>query len=37
MKTRKGITPYDFICKQWTIEPERFILNPIHQIPGLIT
>ena len=28
-------TPYEFICKCWTIEPERFILEPIHQIPGL--
>jgi RNA polymerase sigma factor (sigma-70 family) len=35
--TLKGLTPYEFICKQWTIEPERFTLNPIHQIPGLNT
>ena len=28
-------TPYEFICKQWTFEPERFTLNPIHQMPGL--
>ncbi|MDR2239468.1 MAG: hypothetical protein LBE33_03410 [Zoogloeaceae bacterium] len=26
---------YEFICKTWTIEPERFNLNPIHQMPGL--
>ncbi|MBK3744943.1 transposase, partial [Paraburkholderia aspalathi] len=37
LKTLKGLTPYEFICKRWTIEPERFILNPIHQIPGLNT
>jgi transposase InsO family protein len=37
LKTLKGLTPYDFICKRWTIEPERFILNPIHQMPGLNT
>jgi transposase InsO family protein len=37
LKTLKGLTPYDFICKQWTTEPERFILNPIHQMPGLNT
>lgn len=24
LKTRKGLTPYEFICKQWTAEPERF-------------
>jgi transposase InsO family protein len=35
LKTLKGLTPYEFICKQWTIEPERFIIDPIHQMPGL--
>ena len=37
LKTLKGLTPHEFICKQWTIEPERFTLNPIHQMPGLNT
>ena len=27
LKTLKGLTPYEFICKQWTIEPEQFTLN----------
>ncbi|MFC4622098.1 hypothetical protein ACFO3A_07685, partial [Comamonas nitrativorans] len=35
LKTLKGLTPYEFICKQWTDEPERFTINPIHQMPGL--
>lgn len=35
LKTLKGLTPYEFICKQWTSEPERFTLSPIHQMPGL--
>jgi len=35
IKTLKGLTPYEFICKQWTIEPKRFTLDPIHQMPGL--
>jgi len=35
LKTLKGLTPYEFICKCWTKEPKRFILNPIHQMPGL--
>jgi transposase InsO family protein len=35
LKTLKGLTPYEFICKRWTIEPEKFLLNPIHQMPGL--
>jgi transposase InsO family protein len=37
LKTLKGLTPYEFICKAWTKEPERFTFNPIHQIPGLNT
>ena len=37
LKTLKGLTPYAFICKCWTLEPERFILNPLHQMPGLNT
>ena len=35
LKTLKGLTPYEFICKPWTTEPERFTLNPIQQMPGL--
>lgn len=34
VKTLRGLTPYEFICKQWTNQPERFTLNPIHQMPG---
>ena len=37
LKTLKGLTPYEFICKRWTIEPKRFRLNPLHQMPGLNT
>jgi transposase len=35
LKTLKGLTPYEYVCKIWTIEPERFIRNPHHQEPGL--
>lgn len=35
LKTLKGLTPYEFICKQWTSEPKRFRIDPIHQMPGL--
>jgi transposase InsO family protein len=35
LKTLRGLTPYEFICNAWTAEPERFNLNPIHQMPGL--
>lgn len=37
LKTLKGLTPYEFICKQWTIESQRFKIDPIHQMPGLNT
>ena len=35
LKTLKGLTPYEFICKCWTSQPERFTLNPLQQMPGL--
>jgi transposase InsO family protein len=35
LKTLRGLTPYDFICKRWTLEPDRFRLDPLHQMPGL--
>jgi transposase InsO family protein len=35
LKTLRGLTPYEFICKRWTAEPERFTLDPLHQMPGL--
>ena len=35
LKTLRGLTPYEFICKQWTDEPELFKIDPIHQMPGL--
>jgi transposase InsO family protein len=37
LKTLNGLTPYEFICKRWTIEPKRFSLNPLQQMPGLNT
>jgi transposase InsO family protein len=35
LKTLKGLTPYEFICRTWTSQPERFNLNPLQQMPGL--
>jgi transposase InsO family protein len=35
LKTLQGLTPYEFICKRWAAEPERFRANPLHQMPGL--
>jgi len=35
LKTLKGLTPYEYMCKLWTKEPHRFTLNPLQQMPGL--
>jgi len=35
LKTLRGLTPYEAICSAWTKQPDRFTLNPIHQMPGL--
>jgi hypothetical protein len=35
LKTLKGLTLYEFICKRWAIEPERFIFNPLQKMQGL--
>ena len=37
LKTLSGLTPYEYICKIWTSEPDRFIVDPIHRMPGLNT
>jgi hypothetical protein len=37
LKTLRGLTPYEFVCKAWTSEPHRFKLNPLQQMPGLNT
>ena len=34
LKTLRGLTPYEAICKAWTDEPCRFIQDPHHQMPG---
>ena len=30
LKTLRGLTSYEFICKSWTTKPDRFRLNPLH-------
>jgi transposase InsO family protein len=37
LKTLKGLTPFEFVCKIWTKEPHRFNFDPTHQFPGLNT
>lgn len=33
LKTLRGLTPYEAICRDWTDEPARFMRNPHHEIP----
>ena len=35
LKTLKGLTPCEAICKTWTNDAKRFNLDPFHQMPGL--
>ena len=35
LKTLKGLTSYEFICKAWTSDPSRFKISPLQQTPGL--
>jgi transposase InsO family protein len=37
LKTLRGLTPYEAICKAWADEPHRFTANPHLQMPGLNT
>ena len=37
LKTLKGLTPYEYICKIWSEDPDRFIINPHHHTVGLNT
>jgi hypothetical protein len=37
LKTLRGLTPYEFICKAWTSQPHRFTISPLQQMPRLNT
>jgi hypothetical protein len=37
LNTFGGLKRYKYICKIRTSEPDRFVLYPIHQMPGLNT
>ncbi len=34
LKTLKGLTSYEYICRIRTTQPARFNLNPLQQMPG---
>lgn len=33
LKTLSSLTPGKYACKDWASEPDKFIGNPIHQMP----
>jgi len=35
LKTLKGLTPYEYVCKIWTEGPERFNVDPFQHTLGL--
>ena len=35
LKTLRGLTPHEYICKCWTENPDQFRLNPFHLKLGL--
>jgi len=37
LKILGNLTPCEYIRKIWTSEPDRFTLDPIHQMPRLTT
>ncbi|MGI8739643.1 MAG: IS3 family transposase, partial [Gammaproteobacteria bacterium] len=37
LKTLRGLTPYEYVNKIRTQEPQRFKLDPYQHIPGLNT
>ena len=37
LKTLRGLTPHEYICKCWTENPDQFSLDPIHHMLGLNT
>ncbi len=37
LKTLRGLTPHECICKCWTENPDQFRLDPIHHMLGLNT
>jgi transposase InsO family protein len=36
LKTLRGLTPYEAICKAWAENPSLFTADPHHQLPGLM-
>jgi len=37
LETIEGLATCEYICSCWTSQSDRFIIHPIHQMPGLNT
>ena len=37
LKSLKGLTPHEFVCREWQREPERFVRDPVHETLGPYT
>ncbi|MCU9850088.1 hypothetical protein OEZ60_19000 [Defluviimonas sp. WL0024] len=37
LKTLSGLAAYQCNCRVWISDPDGFIVDPIHQVPGLDT
>jgi len=35
LKTLRGLTPHEYICKCWTENPDQFRFDPFHYMLGL--
>lgn len=31
LKTLKGLTPHEFVCREWEREPGQFVRDPVHE------
>lgn len=37
LKTLRGLTPHEFVCAQWQMNPTIFTCDPTHLTLGLYT
>ena len=37
LKTSRGLTPYEFVCREWQRDPELFYRNPTQDTLGPYT
>ena len=37
LKSLKGLTPHEFVCREWQRAPDRFVRDPVHETLGPYT